>query len=51
MTEAERCLALEYLETDLNGVFMPLDPAAGDYANRIREVVGFLFSLPRFQFQ
>ena len=51
MTEAERCLALEYLETDLNGVFMPLDPAAGNYANRIREVVGFLFSLPRFQFQ
>jgi len=51
LTEAERCLALDYLESGLDGSFLPLDPAAADYADRIRDMVGYLFSLPRFQFQ
>lgn len=51
LTEAERCLALDYLESGLDGNFLPLDPAAADYSDRVRDMVGFLFSLPRFQFQ
>ena len=51
LTEAERCLALEYLESGLDGNFLPLDPTAADYSARVRDMVGFLFSLPRFQFQ
>lgn len=51
LTEAERCLAMDYLESGLDGSFLPLDPAAADYSARVRDMVGYLFSLPRFQFQ
>ena len=51
LTEAERCLAMDYLESGLDGSFLPLDPAAADYSDRVRDMVGYLFSLPRFQFQ
>ena len=43
--------AIDYLETDLDGLPWPLDPAATDYETRIRDMVGFMLSLPRWQFQ
>jgi hypothetical protein len=51
LTESEKCIVIDYLETDLDGLPWPLDPTASDYLNRIRDMVGFMFSLPRWQFQ
>lgn len=51
LTESEKCIVIDYLETDLDGLPWPLDPTVPGYEARIREMVGFLFSLPRWQFQ
>ena len=51
LTEAEKCIVIDYLETDLDGFPWPLDPDANDYETRIRDMVGFMLSLPRWQFQ
>jgi len=51
LTEAEKCVIIDYVETDLFGNPWPLSPDASDYFNRIRDMVGFMFSLPRWQFQ
>jgi len=42
---------IDYLETDLDGLPWPLDSTVPDYEARIRDMVGFMFSLPRWQFQ
>ena len=51
LTEAEKCIVIDYLETDLDGFPWPLDPDANNYETRIRDMVGFMLSLPRWQFQ
>jgi len=51
LTEAEKCIIIDYLETDLDGLPWPLDPDANNYETRIRDMVGFMLSLPRWQFQ
>ena len=51
LTEAEKCVVVDYLETDLDGFPWPLDPDATNYETRIRDMVGFMLSLPRWQFQ
>ncbi len=51
LTEAEKCVVIDYLETDLDGMPWPLDPDASSYLTRIRDMVGFMLSMPRWQFQ
>jgi hypothetical protein len=51
LTEAEKCVVIDYLETDLDGLPWPLDPDASNYETRIRDMVGFMLSMPRWQFQ
>lgn len=51
LTEAEKCIVIDYVETDVNGQPWPLDPQDPGYRDRVRDMVGFLFSLPRWQFQ
>ena len=51
LTEAEKCVVIDYLETDLDGFPWPLDPDAANYETRIRDTVGFMLSMPRWQFQ
>ncbi|MEC9476745.1 MAG: DUF1800 family protein [Planctomycetota bacterium] len=51
LTEAEKCVVIDYLETDLDGLAWPLNPDATDYLARIRDMVGFMLSMPRWQFQ
>ena len=51
LTEAEKCVVIDYLETDVDGLPWPLDPGATDYQDRIRDMVGFMLSMPRWQFQ
>ncbi len=51
MSQANRELLLRFARTDDNGNPLPLDPARADYAQRVREWVGFILSMPQWHFQ
>lgn len=51
LSEAERGLLLEFLESDDAYAPLPLDPGDGRYAARVEEFVSMLLSLPRWHFQ
>ncbi|MEO6710604.1 MAG: DUF1800 family protein, partial [Planctomycetota bacterium] len=44
---ADEALALDFLETDANHAPLPLDPHAGDYAERLKQLAAFIACLPQ----
>ncbi|MGE3165562.1 MAG: DUF1800 family protein [Planctomycetota bacterium] len=48
---SNKSLLLEFVETNNSGQPQALDPAATDYAQRVRNLVGLLLSMPQWHFQ
>jgi hypothetical protein len=52
LTQADKVLILEFLNTDDQGQLRPLDPTnTADFQQRVETCVGFMLSLPQWHFQ
>jgi len=51
MSTANQQVLVDFATTDVAGNPLPLEPARADFAPRLRELVGMIFSMPQWHFQ